>query len=282
MSLLNQTAWVVGGVGVIGRGITKGLLKAGATVIVNSRSEERLEKLKDSLENPERLVAILGSLQPGAASTTVAKAIENRPPLNHVVAHGAVRWWARQTTGTFDHYEYQPGCDESYSLEKIKATDKLLDMSPEIFLQSSAQLASLHFSAAQQFIPRLQQSAKSTKIPSTYTFVTGDGSGKPGPINRTSMGEINSHHVWGLSAALRSEFQLYKNITIREIRVSLPVNTKETNDAQNQKLSEDIGDLVAGLGTGERGDNGRLLRVEEFSQLDEMLEEYGFHKYETE
>ena len=31
MSLLNQTAWVVGGVGVVGRGITRGLLQAGAT-----------------------------------------------------------------------------------------------------------------------------------------------------------------------------------------------------------------------------------------------------------
>ena len=70
-------------------------------------------------------------------------------------------------------------CDESYSLEKIKSTAKLLDMPEELFLESSAQLASLHFSAAKNLMQRLEQSAKLTRKPSTYTFVTGDGGGKP-------------------------------------------------------------------------------------------------------
>ena len=98
MSLINQTVWVVGGVGVVGRGITRGLLQAGATVIVNSRSEERLDKIQASLGNPERLMLVHGSLLPGQASKTVADALD-KTALNHVVAHGAVRWWAKPTAG---------------------------------------------------------------------------------------------------------------------------------------------------------------------------------------
>jgi NAD(P)-dependent dehydrogenase (short-subunit alcohol dehydrogenase family) len=272
MSLVNQTAWVVGGVGVVGRGITRGLLQAGATVIVNSRSPERLEIIKEGLGNPERLITIHGSLLPGYASKTVADTLANSPPLNHVVAHGAVRWWARQTPGTYDYYEFKPGCDESYSLN-IKANEKLLDMTAEQFAQSSAQLASLHFSAAQQLMPRLEESALATGTPSTYTFVTGDGSGKPGG-ERTSMGEINSHHVWGLSAALRREYGLSKVVAVREVRVGLPINPAGEKDTENNRtyaVSEAVGDLCAGLAAGGLAENGRLLKLEQFADLDKSL-----------
>lgn len=111
MSLVNQSAWVIGCVRVVGRGITRGLLQAGATVIVNSCSGERLEKIKDSLGSPERLICVEGSLSPGAgsASKTVVEGMKDVPLLNHVEAHGAVRWWARPSTASFNYYEYQPG-----------------------------------------------------------------------------------------------------------------------------------------------------------------------------
>jgi len=287
MSLVNQSAWVIGGVGVLGRGITRGLLQAGATVIVNSRSQERLESIKESLGNPERLICVEGSLQADAASKTVVEALKDVPLLNHVVAHGAVRWWARPSKASFSYYEYQAACDESYSLEKIKSTAKLLDMPTELFLESSAQLASLHFSAAKNLMQRLEQSAKLTKMPSTYTFVTGDGGGKPN-ADRTSMGEINSHHVWGLSAALRREMKQSTDVFVREVRVGLATTSPQKSEEEeakdekeskerNQSLSEDIGDLIAGLAAGgpKQDDNGRLIKLEEFEQLDRMMTEYG-------
>jgi NAD(P)-dependent dehydrogenase (short-subunit alcohol dehydrogenase family) len=269
MSLLNQTAWVVGGVGVVGRGITRGLLQAGATVIVNSRSEERLATIQDTLGNPERLIAVHGSLLPGSASKTVADTLDKHGRLNHVVAHGAVRWWARPTAGKYEYYEYRAGCDESYALN-IRASEKLLSMSPEEFASSSAQLATLHFSAAQQLMPRLQPAAAG-KAPS-YTFVTGDGSGKPGG-ERTAMGEINSHHVWGLSAALRKETE-GELLNVREIRVGLPVPA-EDRDAE-RPLSEDVGDLCAGLAAAASNqyDHGRLIKLDDFEELNHMLHEY--------
>lgn len=282
MSLVNQSAWVVGGVGIVGRGITRGLLQAGATVIVNSRSSERLEKIKDSLGNPERLICVKGSLLPGSGSSskTVVEVLKDVPLLNHVVAHGAVRWWARASTASFNYYEYQPACDESYSLEKIKSTAKLLDMPEELFLESSAQLASLHFSAAKNLMQRLEKSAKLTRKPSTYTFVTGDGGGKPNE-DRTSMGEINSHHVWGLSAALRREMKQSTDVYVREVRVGLPITEDSANNAslkRNQPISEDIGDLIAGLAAShkpDQDDNGRLIKLEQFDDLARMKAEYG-------
>mmetsp|Transcript_13426 Transcript_13426/g.19753 ORF Transcript_13426/g.19753 Transcript_13426/m.19753 type:complete len:295 (+) Transcript_13426:111-995(+) len=269
MSLVNQTAWVVGGVGVVGRGITRGLLQAGATVIVNSRSEERLENLKDNLGSPERLVTIHGSLLPGHASNTVASTL-NGIKLNHVVAHGAVRWWARPTAGSYENfYEYRAGCDESYSLN-IRADDTMMNMKMEDFVPSSAQLASLHLSAAQSLIPRLEGSP-------TYTFVTGDGSGKPGG-DRTAMGAINSHHVWGLSAAIRQELaaDTSNNVLCREIRVGLPVHD-ESRKPSNRPLSEDIGNLCAGLASSpsKAGDQARLIKLDDFQVLEQIMNEYN-------
>ena len=92
MSLANKTCWVVGGVGVIGRAISRSLLGSGATVIVNSREEERLDRLASDLGNPEKLITVHGSLLPGKSDDTIKKALGmSSGSLNHVVAHGAVR-----------------------------------------------------------------------------------------------------------------------------------------------------------------------------------------------
>ena len=179
-------------------------------------------------------------------------------------------------------YEYVAGCDETYSLN-IRGNGRVLDMTPEEFMTSSAQLASLHFSAAQSLVPRLRASLSSP----TYTFVTGNGSGKPGG-DRTSMGEINSHHVWGLSAALRKEMSQEaamhatdRSIMCRDLRVGLPVSeTVEEDVAKSptrRPMSEDIGDLCAGLMAApiRNGDNGKLIQMEEYDQLEKLLAEYN-------
>ena len=209
MSLVNQTCWVVGGVGVIGRGITRGLLKAGATVIVNSRSEERLNRVAEDLGHPDRLITIKGSLLPGYASKTVRQTLD-AIPLDHVVAHGAVRYWGN--FGTNDRR------DESHMIQGGQRGSFLQSMTPEDFVGPASQLASLHFSAAQELIPRIQFS----NGPSSYTFVTGDAGGHPNG-KRSALGEINTHHIWGLAAAMRNE-RLEKDVNCREIRVRLPVN----------------------------------------------------------
>jgi NAD(P)-dependent dehydrogenase (short-subunit alcohol dehydrogenase family) len=248
MSLVGQTVWIVGGVGVVGRGIARGLLQAGATVIVNSRSEERLDRILHDLQHPSRLIAIHGSLQPEQAYDTVTRALQqpeilsssSSDGLDHVVAHGAVRYWST----------LQAGCDETFSLTKPK-NKHFLDLTTQEFLLASSTLAQMHFAAAQQLIPQLQKpkSHHNNNVQRTYTFVTGDGGGHPSSL-RTPMGELNSHHVWGLSAALRREFHSDPTVWMRELRVGMPVNRPldvREADPRTRPLSEDIGDLVAGL-----------------------------------
>lgn len=248
MSLANKTCWVVGGVGVVGKSIARSLLRSGATVIVNSRSSARLESLRIDLGDHERLKTVHGSLLPGHSAKTVNETL-NSMSLHHVVAHGTVRWWAAN----------KEGIDETYSLNKATGgiSGRLLEsMTCEEFSQSSSQLATLHFSAAQSLFPRLQFSEGGGR---SYTFVTGDGSGKPGG-HRSSMAEINSYHLWGLSAAMRHENYLLEekgrtsdqgsNVIVREIRVELAVNRSQEEIEKNPrdwKLSELTGDICAGI-----------------------------------
>jgi len=260
MSLANQVCWVVGGVGVIGQGITRALLKAGGTVIVNSRSKGRLERLSNDLDNPERLITVHGSLLPGYAAKTVQETL-SALPLNHVVAHGSVRYWGKKS-----------GTDETHSIMPSNR-EGLLQMSTEDFSLSASHLASLHFSAAQELIPRIQFSNNV----SSYTFVTGDGGGHP-EGRRSAFSEINAHHVWGLSAALRGES--LEGVNCREIRVRLPVNRpleERKEEPRIRPLSEEIGTLCAGVAANAfaRDDVGKLIEVSDEEMLETLITQYS-------
>ena len=110
VSLEGKVCWVVGGVDVVGQHVVRGLLDAGASVIVNTRSTTRLEALVEGLGRPERLTPIKGSLLPGRAEATVDRVMEmsgNR--LDHVVAHAGVRYWAGRGA-----------CDETRTLAGLR------------------------------------------------------------------------------------------------------------------------------------------------------------------
>lgn len=270
MSLANKTCWVVGGVGVVGRGITRGLLQAGANVIVNSREQSRLDRLADDLNHPERLELVKGSLLPEFAEKTVEKVLStNNLPLHHVVAHGAVRYWTRS----------KAGCDETYFLDNRR----LFDMSHEEFASVSNHLSKLHFSAASALLPRLDGlgGMDNGSVKTSYTFVTGDGGGHTSG-QRTSVGELNSYHIWGLSAAIRNEMK-HSNVSCREVRVGLPINRSSEErelEPRERPLSEDIGDLCAGLAAstgGEKEDEG-LFEVDCQATLEKYLIEFNAAK----
>lgn len=262
MSLANKTVWVVGGVGVIGRGIARNILKSGATVIVNSRSEERLVRLSEDLGNPDQLLTVKGSLLPGYAGKTVGETLSAAPPLDHVVAHGAVRYWRAKTEGG--------GYDETHSI--LNPRGGLFEMGTEDFRLAASHLASMHFSAAQQLLPRIQFSNGA----SSYTFVTGDGGGHPGGA-RSPLAELNAHHVWGLSAALRG--QSHGGVNFREVRLRLEVNRPmEQREAEPRErpLSSDIGRLCAGMVANPEGmdDAGKLIEVPDHETMESLLSQY--------
>jgi NAD(P)-dependent dehydrogenase (short-subunit alcohol dehydrogenase family) len=259
MSLINKICWVVGGVGPIGRGITRSLLSAGATVIVNSRESSRLEKISKDLNHPDKLVLVHGSLLPGQAQTTVDQVLtENNLPLHHVVAHGAVRYWTKE----------RGGGDETFLLDERR----LLDMDMDEFLNASCQLSRLHFSAAKTLLPRLEGLSDQTGLDSSYTFVTGNGGGHVSGM-KLGAGEINSYHIWGLSKALRGELQ-NSSVACREIRVNLPINrpTEERcNEPRERPLSEDLGDLCAGIALHCKELDGQLIDINSQNALKKNL-----------
>lgn len=250
----------------IGRGITRGLLQAGATVIVNSREQVRLDRLAEDLGHPEKLELVKGSLLPGFAEATVDKVLtQNNLPLHHVVAHGAVRYWTTM----------KAGCDETFSLDNRK----LLGMTSEDFANTSNHLAKLHFSAASSLLPRLEGLSSNNGTRTSYIFVTGDGGGHVSG-QRSPVGELNSYHIWGLSAALRNELQT-TNVACCELRVGLPINRSEeerTKEPRERPLSEDIGDLCAGLTSTATENNGVLYEVNSQESLENYLVQFNVDK----
>lgn len=267
MSLINQTCWIVGGVGFIGRGIARSLLQSGATVIVNSREDSRLERISSDLGHPDKLVLVNGSLLPGRVESTVKKVLSTNVALHHVVAHGAVRYWS----GNKSHR------DETFCLDNRR----LLDMDAEEFESSSCQLAKMHFGAVKTFLPRLEGLSQHNGAFTSYTFVTGDGRGHFSG-KTSALGELNSYHIWGLSSALRSELKS-SMVACREIRVGMPLNRPEEErlkDPRERPLSHDIGDLCAGLiSSGSKMDGG-LIQFQSQEELEKNLAEFNAWKDE--
>jgi NAD(P)-dependent dehydrogenase (short-subunit alcohol dehydrogenase family) len=187
--LAGQYAWVIGGAGCIGTGLCRGLLRAGATVVVSSRHLQRLMALREELGFPDRLHTLNGSMLAGASEETVEKAMElTGGQLDHVVAHSAVRWWTSPAES-----------DETTSGALVAIPrGKLFDMSAEDFGDAAVQLPRLQFEAARLLLPRLTDARGDNQ--STYTFVTG-GSGEAG---HPGVAQVNAQGVWGLAAAVRA------------------------------------------------------------------------------
>ena len=86
-SLEGKVCWVVGGVDTVGRNLVRGLLDAGAMVVVNSRTASRLEHLAETLGQPDRLATVHGSLLPENADKTISNVMNlTAQRLDHVVA----------------------------------------------------------------------------------------------------------------------------------------------------------------------------------------------------
>jgi len=236
--LTGQVAWVVGGAGVIGRGICRGLLKAGATVVVNATSQTRLQQLHRDLNSPEKLLGVCGTMRPSGAETLVHDVMQmTNSRLNHVVAHSGVRWWADR-----------PDTDE-----QLAPGMSNLDMSPSEFAERASLLPALHFTAAKLLIPYLQE------IPgASYTFVTGRTK------RRSIEAHVNLHGVWGLAAALRETYAS-SPMRVSEIRVNMTINRpaqQRAQDPRERPLSADLGELCAGLAANPSRENGDFHTLE--------------------
>ncbi len=88
--LHGQRILVAGGAGEVGEGITRQLLRAGATVIVPSRNADKLKKLAEWVgEDNDRLITIEGSIGTVEGAQTIRDSVGE---INHVVA-SLGGWW---------------------------------------------------------------------------------------------------------------------------------------------------------------------------------------------
>mmetsp|Transcript_46534 Transcript_46534/g.85266 ORF Transcript_46534/g.85266 Transcript_46534/m.85266 type:complete len:303 (-) Transcript_46534:36-944(-) len=236
-SVNGSVAWVVGGAGVIGRGICRGLLRGGATVILSSQKTEWLSFIEKDLGYPPNLITLQGTLYPEGVDTLLKTALEHPEldgrPIKHVVAHNGVRWWA---TG---------GDSDEDTLRDTTASMKLLNTDTTSFASYGMRLPTLHHSAARSLMPVLQRVEGAS-----YTFVTGGAGQRRGPID-----QVNTQCIWGFIEALREELR-DSPVTIQEIRVSLEINrlAKERElDPRPTPLSHDIGDICAGMAMNFKG-----------------------------
>lgn len=146
----NKTALIAGGTGGVGEGIVQAFLNEGATVVVPSRSGDRLQQLMEQLENSatERLIPVVGDFSDAEAAKELRHQILNKVgQLDAVVASLNGRW------------------DKDIPLVKTSLDDwrRMLDSN-----------LTAHFIAAKTFLPVLERG-------SSYTLIGGGAADTPMP-----------------------------------------------------------------------------------------------------
>jgi len=134
--LTGKRVLIAGGAGEVGEGITRQFLKVGATVIVPSRSADKLTQLSNRMgEAAERLITVEGTVGSVDSATAIREAAGM---VDHVVA-SLGGWWQGQSITEIE----------------LDLWQRLIDNS-----------LTAHFITAKTFLPVLEDGA-------TYTLING-------------------------------------------------------------------------------------------------------------
>ncbi len=94
--LIKQNVLVAGGAGEVGEGITRQLIAAGATVVVPSRSLNKLEQLKTQVDHPDQLIVKVTDVSSLEAVERLRDELKiDLGHIDHVVA-SLGGWWQGQ------------------------------------------------------------------------------------------------------------------------------------------------------------------------------------------
>lgn len=172
MARINErVALVAGGAGAVGEGIVRSFLDAGATVVVPSRSGERLQTLRERLEEPKRLLTVEGDVgSPDGAVRVRDRALAEAGQLDAVVV-SVGGWWQ----GTH-----------------------LVDTDPDTWHRVVDANLTTHFSVARAFLPVLQQ-----RPGASYLMIVGDAADHP--VKGASLVTVTSAGVLGMFRSLVHE-----------------------------------------------------------------------------
>jgi len=177
MSFANKSVVVLGATGVVGSGVVRKYLDAGATVVAVSRSAANLERLKQTINvtGSEPFLPVVGDFVSEASAQAVFAAVTaalGGRPISHVVSVLGFAAFGAPPTAT--------------SLDAVKAAfdDGVYN----------------NFLAAQSFLPSL----KSTEGAS-YTIVSGGLAHMPPPLPGLWLATVKNAALNALSNSLASE-----------------------------------------------------------------------------
>jgi NAD(P)-dependent dehydrogenase (short-subunit alcohol dehydrogenase family) len=185
---------ITGATGNVGSGFLRAFLNLGAIVVAPSRSKESLDSIIKYTKGHE------GRYYPLVENISSEKGAES------------VKKFITEKFGKVDHVVSSLGA----WIQKGPLTKQPV----ENFNAAIFDLATCHFILAKTFLPFI-----SKQKGSTYTMITGGaGGGFPNPD--ASLTVIGAATLWGVSAALRTEFEKAEAL-VNEYRISIRVVKEE-------------------------------------------------------
>lgn len=169
--LNGRVALVAGGAGAVGEGVVQAFLDAGATVVVPSRAEQRLQALRERLGDPKGLVTIEGDVGSADGATEVRdRALEAAGQLDAVVA-AVGGWWQGP---------------------------HLVDVEPDTWRRVVDDNLTTHYTLARAFLPALRE-----RPGTSYLVIVGDAADHP--VKGASLVTVTSAGVLGMFRSLVHE-----------------------------------------------------------------------------
>ncbi len=211
--LENKIALIAGGTGEIGEGIVEAFLEEGATVVVPSRSKDRIQLLRKRVTSPDRLI----TFEDDIGSAGGAEEIRDR------IQHDAGRIDAVVA-----------------SLGGLHAGPALVQVTQEEWQQALADSLTSHFIVARTFLPLLARGHGSS-----YTFINGPAAVNPvpgaGPLSVTASAQLM------LKNALVVEHRK-SGVRINTVVINAPLRTRSRIHANPAWLTADeVGHYIAYL-----------------------------------
>ncbi|XP_053402377.1 uncharacterized protein LOC128557874 [Mercenaria mercenaria] len=204
MALQGKTIFIPGGCGTVGTGLTRTFLQNGARVAVSSRTQERLDEFKKSMDQAfqSNIILIKEDVSSESGAKNALEALIKQGGVQHVVAcMGA--WW-------------QGG---SLTKQSVEEFDKAIN-----------DRARSHFICAKIFLPYLVNIDGST-----YTITSGSATEHDWDIPDISLIIVAGGCVYGISQAAQTEFKDTK-VAVNEVRIGMFIQPKLDKDLEKRSF----------------------------------------------
>lgn len=232
MTLHGKTVLIAGGAGEVGEGLVRAFLAAEATVVVPSRSQEKLDALCMDGPNRDRLIAKAVDVGSAVGAVALRNWIADEVgPLDAVVASLGGWWEGRPLTGV-----------------SLDTWDEVLGMG-----------LTAHFNVAKTFLPMLTD-----RPGASYTLINGTAALAPvpasGPLSVSAAGQLMLKNV--LAAENES-------VRVNTLVLNTPVRTRSRPDGEDSWLTaDDAGAYAAFLASDTaRGKHGETIVFKSAEQL---------------